>query len=206
METRAAKIISAVFNPLLIPTIGVLLLFNIDTFIKYLMPSRVKMLVILIVFINTAIMPLLAIFFMKKMRLVNNIGLDKRSERIIPMIIGVFLYFFTYYVFKQSNLPSLIHFYFLGATLLVIISLFITLKWKISLHMVSMGGLTGLLLATTFLLRADIVYLIAGVFLISGLVGSSRLKLRLHTLSQVFLGYILGVLLMLILYYAFMAI
>ncbi len=203
METRVAKVVSAVFNPLIIPTLGVLILFNMDTFLADVLPSRVKNLVMLIVFINTAILPLMAIFFMKKARFVNNIMLDNRKERLIPMIIGAFFYFFTYYMLKQSNLPSIIHFYFLGATLLVIISLFITMKWKISLHMVSMGGLTGLLLATTFLLRINLPFLIMFVILTSGLVGSSRLKLNLHSLGQVFAGYILGISVILILFFIF---
>ncbi len=203
MENRLAKIISLVFNPLLIPTFGILLLFNMDTFITYVLPARAKTLVTLIVLINTAIAPLLAVIFMKRVGFINDLLLDKRNERLLPMIIGVLLYFFTYYVLRQSSLPSLVHFYFLGATLLVIISLFITLKWKISLHMVSMGGLTGLLLVTTFLLKTDIVYLIAAAILISGMVGTSRLILKLHTPGQVFAGYIMGVSVMLLLYFIF---
>ena len=203
MENRLAKIISVVFNPLLIPTFGILLLFNMDTFITYVLPARAKTLVTLIVLINTAIAPLLAVIFMKRVGFINDLLLDKRNERLLPMIIGVLLYFFTYYVLRQSSLPSLVHFYFLGATLLVIISLFITLKWKISLHMVSMGGLTGLLLVTTFLLKTDIVYLIAAAILISGMVGTSRLILKLHTPGQVFAGYIMGVSVMLLLYFIF---
>lgn len=201
MEARIAKIISAVFNPLLIPTYGVLLLFNLDTFIKYLLPAEAKNLVVIIVFINTAIAPLLAIIFMKKLGFINNLLLDKRNERIMPMIIGVFLYFFTYYILRQSNLPSLVHFYFLGAAILVIISLFITFNWKISLHMVSMGGLTGLLLATAFLFKTNIFYWIALVILLSGFVGSSRILLDQHTPRQVFAGFVLGVSVMLILYF-----
>ena len=203
MENRLAKIISVVFNPLLIPTFGILLLFNMDTFITYVIPARAKTLVTIIVLINTAIAPFLAIIFMKRVGFINDLLLDKRNERLLPMIIGVLLYFFTYYILRQSSLPSLVHFYFLGATMLVIISLFITLKWKISLHMVSMGGLTGLLLVTTFLLKTDIVYLITAVILISGLVGTSRLILKLHTPGQVFAGFILGVSLMLLLYFFF---
>lgn len=203
METRIAKIISSVFSPLFIPTIGVLLLLNIDTFINYVVPPRAKNLITIIVFINTAIAPLLAIFLMKRVGFVNDLLLNKRNERALPMIAGVFLYFFTYYVLKQSGLPSLLYFYFLGATSLIIISLFITLKWKISLHMVSMGGLTGLLLVASLLFKTDIVWLIASVILISGLVGSSRLILNLHTQGQVFAGYILGVGVMLILFFVF---
>ncbi len=205
MEIRVAKIVSTVFNPLFIPTLGVLTLFNMDTFMAYVLPLRVKTIVTLIVFVNTAVLPMLAIYFMKRTGFVDNMALIKRSERYLPLIIGVFFYFFTYYMLKQSNLPSLLHFYFLGATLLLIISLFITMKWKISLHMVSMGGLTGLLLATTFLLRIDVPFIIIFVILMSGLVGSSRLKLNLHSVGQVFAGYIVGILTMLSLYFIFSA-
>ena len=200
MEARIAKIISTVFNPLFIPTYGVMILFKLDTFIRYVLPTGAKNLVLIIVFINTAIAPFIAILFMKKLGLINNLSLNKRNERIMPIIVGVFLYFFTYYILRQSSLPSIVHFYFLGATIVVTISLFITIYWKISLHMVSMGGLTGFLMATAFLLRTNTIFWIVVVIFSSGLVGSSRLLLNQHTSGQVFAGYILGVSTMLILY------
>jgi len=203
METRIAKTISIVFSPLIIPTLGVLILFNVNTFIAQTIPLQAKTFIILIIFINTAIVPLFAVLLMKRFGLIGNLLLYDRNERLLPLIAAVFLYFFTYYILRQANVPSLLHFYFLGATFLVIISLFITLKWKISLHMASMGGLTGLLLSTAFLLRIDINFLIISTIIVSGLVGSSRLKLNSHSISQVFAGYILGVLLMLILYFIF---
>ncbi len=201
MEVRIAKIISVVFSPLIIPTISVLILFNIDTFIAYVLPAKAKNIIIFIIFVNTAIAPLLTIIIMKKTGFINSLQLNEQSQRILPLIAGVFFYFFTYYILRQANLPSLIHFYFLGATFLVIISLFITLKWKISLHMVSMGGLTGLLLATTFFFKTDLFFLIIASILVSGFVGSSRLKLNSHSVGQVLAGYLLGVSLMLLLYF-----
>ncbi len=202
MENRIAKIISTILNPLFIPTIGLLILFNLNTFIAYL-PLKVKCIVLLIVFINTAIIPFLLLIFLKKFGIIDDINLHKRNQRIYPLIAGALLYYFTFYVLNNANLPSLINFYFLSATFLIIISLLVSLKWKISLHMISIGGLTGLFIITAVLFRIDISLIIIITILVSGLLGSSRLKLNLHSSSQVYAGYLTGLILMLLMYHIF---
>lgn len=203
MGRSIANFFSIIFHPLIIPTIGAIILLNLNTLITYTLPGQSKNLILLIVFINTAIAPLLAVFFMKKIGIITDMELYKREERFLPMVASVIFYFFTFYIFKQANLPSFIQLYFLGATLLLIISLFITLKWKISLHMVCMGGFTGLLIVTSLLLQINISLLIILTILASGILGSSRLKLNMHNLSQVSAGYILGVSLMILLFFVF---
>jgi membrane-associated phospholipid phosphatase len=59
--------------------------------------------------------------------------------------------------------------------------------------MVGIGGLIGMMLSLVILLNYDLMlYIILGV-IASGLVGASRLYLKEHTPSQVYLGFLLGV-------------
>jgi membrane-associated phospholipid phosphatase len=78
--------------------------------------------------------------------------------------------------------------------------MFITIRWKISVHMTSWGGLTGFLLVSSFALRVDILMLILISILLAGALGSSRIILKAHTPAQVYAGYLLGVFGMLLVY------
>jgi membrane-associated phospholipid phosphatase len=76
---------------------------------------------------------------------------------------------------------------------IMVIAIFITLLWKISAHMFGIGGLIGGAMAVSFYVeRSNPYYMFMGLFIIAGLVGTSRLILKRHTLSQVIAGFLLG--------------
>jgi membrane-associated phospholipid phosphatase len=199
-EVIVARLFSSVFHPLIIPTLGMIVLFNLETYVAYSIPPQAKRFILGIVFINTAIAPVLSIFMLKRMRLIKDVLLDERSERFFPLLLSALYFFLTYFLLRRVSLPSIVYFYVLGATLLVLLSMVITFRWKISIHMTSMGGFTGFLIVTSLLLRTDISVLILAAILVSGLVGSSRIRLNAHSPAQVYAGYLMGVGVMLLLY------
>jgi len=80
----------------------------------------------------------------------------------------------------------------LGATLLVLISLLINYFYKISLHMMALGGLLATLIGFSFLIHQDIRIYIFLIIFITGITGTVRLKLGAHTPSQIYSGFVLG--------------
>ncbi len=201
LEQTISRLFSSVFHPLVIPTLGLIILFNLPTFVAFSIPDQAKRFILLMVFINTALLPVLSIFLLKRTGIIKDVLLDDRSDRIIPLLMASIFLFITYYLLRRVNLPSIIYFYLMGATLMVLASLVITFWWKISIHMVSLGGITGFLISTALLLNVNISLLIILVFLISGMVGTSRVILNSHNLSQVFAGYLMGVGIMLALFF-----
>jgi membrane-associated phospholipid phosphatase len=191
-ETFLARLLSVAFHPLLVPTLGMLLLFQLDSYLQFAVPPQAKRFILIIVFINTALAPALAVLLLKRTGLIKSMLLDERGERLFPLLLSSLLFFLTYYLLRQVTLPSLIYYYLMGATLLVILCLLITFRWKISLHMMGLGGFTGFLIATSSFLKIDISLLIGLTFLVSGLVGASRLGLGSHTPLQVYVGYLSG--------------
>jgi len=200
LETAFARVFSTVFHPLFIPTIGTVILFNLNTYISYSTPAPAKRFILMVMFLNTAVAPLLAIYLFKRAGLIKSLEMKDRHERLLPLLASALFFMFTYFLFTRVNLPSILYYYIMGATLLVLLCLIITFRWKISLHMTSLGGFTGLLIATSFLLKTDTTWLIMLSVLISGLVGSSRILLKLHTQAQVYAGFLLGFFVMLALY------
>jgi membrane-associated phospholipid phosphatase len=79
-----------------------------------------------------------------------------------------------------------------GGYLALIISLVVTSYWKISLHTLGIASLTGLFLGAIqdkYLEQSSAVLIL---FVLIGLMGTSRLILKQHTPLQVYAGGVLG--------------
>lgn len=202
-EERAALAFSSLFHPLIIPTLGMFILFQLNTFVTFATTPSARRFILLIVFINTAILPLLSFFVMKRTGYINDFTLSNRNDRILPLIVTSALFFITFYMLRQVSLPSLIYFYMISATLLVFVTLMTTFFWKISIHMVSLGGLTGFLIISSMILRTNLDWLIILAFIFSGITASSRLILKTHKPAQVYAGYLVGVAIMMLMYFYF---
>jgi len=191
-EEQAAIVISAVINPLVIPTLGLLILLNQDTHLFFAIPDAAKWIIILLVLTNTAILPMISIVLLKRAGIVNDVLLQERNDRIVPMLLSAVYCIATYFLFAHLSLPGIITVNILGLAVLVILSTIITFFWKISLHMVSVGGLTGLVAALPIVLKTDSSGLLPLLFLLSGMVGTARLRLNAHNSPQVFAGFLMG--------------
>jgi membrane-associated phospholipid phosphatase len=64
--------------------------------------------------------------------------------------------------------------------------------WKISTHTAAIGGVTGALLAFSLAFSYNPVWWLCIVIVIAGILGTARMILRQHSLSQVVAGFIVG--------------
>ena len=81
-----------------------------------------------------------------------------------------------------------------GATLALAAMTIITLKWKISAHMICFGGITGSVLAICSVINIINVPFITTLFFIAILLCWSRTYMKAHTPEQLGAGFLLGVL------------
>jgi hypothetical protein len=188
----AAKIISSIFHPLLMPVIGLLIIFNTDSYINYAIPVDLKKAVIILIATSTFVIPLLISLLLLNRKLIKSLEMETTKERIIPYAFTIIFYVFTLYMLKQAPIPPIIFKFIIGATLSVILAFIINLKWKISAHMIGIGGLFGALLTISLILEAYITPYIVLTLLVTGLVGTSRLFLNAHTQGQLYAGFFLG--------------
>lgn len=195
-----SRVFSTVFHPLVIPTLGLFILFRLNTHISYALTPDVRRYILLLVFFHTALIPALSVIVLKRTGHIHDYSLRIRAERIFPLMVSAVTFFFSYYLLNQLRLPSLIDFYMMGATLLVLVSLIVSFSWRISLHMVALGGVTGFFIVTALLLQADFTMLIVAAFLVSGLTGASRLQSSDHHPAQIYAGYLAGLLLIILLF------
>lgn len=80
-----------------------------------------------------------------------------------------------------------------GAISAIGISLIITTRWKISIHMLGIGGVIGAIIGISQRFQFDHSLLLMGLILFAGLIGFARLKTNSHNYRQVYAGFILGV-------------
>ena len=200
MDIKLARAISVIFQPLLIPTYGFIILFSINTFFSLLINPSAKWMILGVVFLTTFLFPAVMIFFMMKLGVISSLNLRKRQERVLPFLITGIFYYLVYYMLRQLQISPIYNYFMIGTTLVVVVAMIINFFWKISIHMISLGGVLGLFLGLTFVMMIDLTPLLVLIIFISGLVGYSRLKLGAHTPAQVYSGFLTGFVVMLSLY------
>ncbi len=202
-ELKLAKLISYVFHPLLMPTYGFTLLFFTPNYISTFTPFQLRVLIISITFVFTFILPSINAFILLKMGKIKSLEMENNDERFIPYL-GAAIYFFAlFYLFLNANFPNVFQILVLGAAISIVLTLVINLKWKISAHMIGVGGIAGAVLGIIYRLHIDLHIILMLIIFVSGWVAYARLKLNAHTPSQVYTGFLLGFLveLLLMMYY-----
>ena len=191
MLEKTSKIISHIFHPLLVPTVGFLVLFNSGTYLSYL-PFNVKAWITSLVFVCTFFIPLMFIFFLRYQEIINNIQMTEQRDRYLPIIITFFLFVFCFYLIKRIDIPGMFYAFVLGGLIALLFTFFITLRFKISIHMVGLGGLMAMILFISFYLKVNLSFYLILVTLITGMTGSARLLLKAHTPAEVYSGFLMG--------------
>jgi membrane-associated phospholipid phosphatase len=200
MTEKLAKTISILFHPVFVPSWFTLILFSSNTYIQLLIPLQLKFVLISMIFITTAMFPLLFLLIMVRREIVSSFYLEKKEDRIYPLGITAIFYFLSYYLMRQLPLSDAFSLFLLGSTIIVIISLLITFFWKISTHLMGIGGLLGGLTGLAIHLSIDLTWMIVYGLVISGLLGFARLQLNAHKPSQVYAGFMLAFIIMLLVF------
>jgi membrane-associated phospholipid phosphatase len=185
------KLISIVFQPLLMPTMGMLLLLNMHVFDMLSITWRVVAL--LGTFIFTAVMPALPILLMLKRGEVKDVFISKREERTVPYLFSFISYFFwTLFLWKTLQLPLFMVAMGIGVSISILAITIINFKWKISAHLSGIGGLAGGIFGISYRMAYNPVWLFVIVLAISALVAISRIELKAHTPGQALAGFSLA--------------
>ena len=191
MTTKLANILSVIFHPFLITLYSFLLIFISGSYITYL-PSSIKLIMLIVIFFNTLLIPIISLFILKRLGLIKSFYLEKHRERIVPIIITSIPYFFTLYLMARLPVPQVLLKIIESGVLVLLVAALISYWWKISLHLMGIGGLSGFLLACAVQNYFSALPLIMIVFVVAGLLASARLKNGDHKPAQVYAGYLTG--------------
>jgi hypothetical protein len=128
--------------------------------------------------------------------------LSETSQRKIPLLMQIGL---TYVLIEKSitidRFPELYFFFFAGICSTIIAFVLVFIKFKASIHMIAISALTFFVIGLSLHQQENSIFIISVLFLITGLVASSRLAMKAHSPRELFVGYLCGMLPQLIVWY-----
>ena len=179
-----------VFTPFYLPLVGLSALFTFSY--MSLLPWQYKASVLLIVYVFTVLLPSLFIRTYRRYQGWTLTQLGSKERRMIPYILAIICYFACYYLMNMRRIPQFMSNILLAALVIQIVCAIINVWWKISTHTAAIGGFAGALMAFSILFTFNPLWWFCLILIIAGMVGSSRMILRQHSLSQVVAGFLVG--------------
>jgi len=190
------KFVSLIFHPLLFSFIGTFLYLFLSPkhFIK-----KQEYIILIVIFVLTYIFPIFLLLFLKKMNFIKDYYLKSIEERKFPILFFIVLSFLIGKILLKLQIVDLLAFSFYGVALALFITyLLFGLNIKSSLHTLGIGGIVGLVIIISFEYQLNFNFLIAILFVLSGLIAVSRIKLKAHLNKEVYIGFLIGIMAQLI--------
>lgn len=184
--------LSIVLHPLLLPVYTVALLLHADPRMGWFLSDELRWMLLGMVALMTVAFPLTSTLLMMRSGLVSRLDMPTARERIAPYTITLLYYGFTWYLLTEFPLHPAIGRFFIGTFMALLFTLLITLRWKISAHMVGIGGLLGTLVALGWYTVPFLFPWVVAIIMLCGLLGTARLLSGQHTHAQVYAGGALG--------------
>ena len=175
----AAKIISVVFNPLVVsPFTFYILIFNDNN------PNEYLLLFIAIFF--SSVLPFSSIIYFKKLGKFSSLEAPIRKQRLDLLVISSLYNSLAFILLKYFHASNIVQGLMFCYALNTAITWYITRYWKISIHMIGLGGPFIALILFGYNNLIIMILIIISVYL-------SRIKLKAHSHLQLIAGTFLAV-------------
>lgn len=196
MKNSLALVLSVVFHPLLVPSyLYYIVCYQLPGVVLYpLLPNR--WLVVAFAFGFTFLLPTLCAAGLYWTGAISSLELYDRRQRTLPFLAAAISFGVAAWLMEHTHfaVDALLRYMMVGMAVAVLLTLLISLRWKISAHAVGVGGAVGLLALLQLSGLADqaVLWWLLGSILLAGAVLSARLQLQAHTPAQVWSGVALG--------------
>ncbi len=193
------KVISTILHPIVVPTIGVMLYFLV---IPNNLRSNHKLTILGLIFVVTYLIPLVILIIFKKINIIKSYKTESIKERKLPVAIMITLFYLLGNTLnKTSSLTDLSLLFYATSFGLFIIYLLFNFNIKASIHLLSLGISIGFFMVLSSVYNQNLAILIIVLILLSGVLASARLHLEAHTNKEIYIGFFVGVLSNLGMYY-----
>ena len=187
---KLAPIVSYFFHPLIMPSLGLLIILNSGSYLALLDPAAKRALVFVMA-LGTLVFPLMMLPIIQYRSLLRSELSDSQGERLVPQAIILVLYIITYVYFKRLPVSKVIHAYALSVTIGMLLLVIINLKVKVSMHLAGLGGISGLIIALIYLYQTPLQGFLLLSLLAAGLLGTARLAMG-DQWRELLSGFLLG--------------
>jgi membrane-associated phospholipid phosphatase len=186
-----ARVVSMLFTPFYLPLVGMMALFSFSYL--GLMPWGYKLQVLTMVYLFTILLPSVLIHLYRRYRGWTLIELGHKERRAVPYVISILCYFFCIYLMDLLHIPHFMGTILYAALFIQVVCALINVWWKISTHTAAIGGVAGALFVFGELFGFNPVWWLCVVLILAGILGTSRMILRQHSLLQVIVGFVVGI-------------
>ena len=187
------------FHPVLFATISALLYFMIQ---PHALPKVFVYKILVVIFISTYIIPILFLFILKQRNSIDDFHLKTIKERKLPVLFFITITVLLAMRLIEIHVVNLLAYSFYGAALaMFMVFVLFYFKIKTSLHTLAIGGLTGFIIVISYHYKMRLLILISALFILFGIVAYARLKLKAHSLKEIYLGYFIGILSQILVYF-----
>lgn len=185
-----AHVVSVVLSPFYLP----LLAFALLIFFSYLrfVPISYSAHILLLVFLFTILVPRLAIYIYRKVNGWTRHELGRRERRVVPYILSIASYATLLYLMTRLLMPRFMMGVIAGSLAIQVVCAVLTPWIKVSTHAAAAGGVIGAIMAFSVRLNFNPIAGLCYAILLAGVVCTARLILRQHTLSELLLGTLIG--------------
>lgn len=165
---------------------------QLDPHLSYFLPPQARWFTLGMVMVMSVLFPLISLLLLRRAGFISSLEMPSRQERIAPFVLVLIYYGMTYYMLRQTRLDGAVLALFSGAMIALSITTVITLRWKISVHLVGVGGLVGTVAGISEIYGDALLFWLAFSIVLAGLLGTARLMTGSHYPAQVYAGGVLG--------------
>lgn len=187
---RSAKFLSVLCSPFYAPMMVFIWLF-LFSYLR-LLPWNYKFFVMAAVVLFTILIPRFGINILRRINKWTHRQLSARENRFIPYIMTILSYGVCMYVFTTINTALFMRGVLIAGLVAQLLCTLINIKWKISTHMVGVGGFAGAYVAFGDLFYFNPIWGLTLLILLAGVLGTARMYLRQHSLSDIVIGFFIG--------------
>ena len=181
---------SYIFHPIFIPVYATLFYFFITNNFFYKHEIYLTFIQVLIL---TILLPLSLFYLLRSLGFLKSKMLDPKERKLPLAIYSLLLLTLIKYSLSIVIIPEL-YYYFLGMLISAALALMLLiLGHKASLHMIAISTLILFIISISAYYHIRFLNLIAFFVVCSGLVASSRLQTKAHTMGEITLGILIGV-------------
>lgn len=192
--TAFSRFLSYLLHPLLMPLYSMWALLVFDPHVGYFLQPQGRLLLLGMVALMTFLFPLISVLLMRRTGAISSIELPRREERAAPYLMTLLYGGMTLYLLFRTPLHPIAYALFIGILCAIAISATITTWWKISAHMVGIGGFVGMLFGLQVVHGLDLFIPIVVAIFLAGMLATARLLTSDHTHAQIHAGVAVGAL------------
>ena len=188
---KLTQLISIILHPMFMPLLALHLTLLVLPSLAFTLSQNLLLIYGILIF-STMVLPLVSIFWLMRKGKVSSLEMSNHKERSLPLFKTVIWMSFGYYLLQNLLFYTpILKAELLGAIIIIILAAIISKFWKISLHLLGIGGVVGVFIALQ-IIHGDFLYLLILFILLSGLLGVARIKQKAHNYAQVYVGFLVG--------------